>query len=166
MKLNSLDELLVHELQDLHSAEEQLVEALPRAAQAARSPKVRKAFEEHLKVTKGHVERLDMAFEALGKKPNGVECKAMKGLIKEADEVAKMDGQDAVIDAALIAAAQRIEHYEIAGYGTAKAHAMECGNEDVASLLQQTRDEEVAANETLTQIAVTEVNAKAASAGV
>jgi len=163
MKLNSLDDLLVHELQDLYSAENQLVEALPKAAKAARSPKVRKAFEDHLKVTKGHVDRLDRAFDVLGQKPNGVECAAMKGLIKEADEIAKLQGDDNVIDAALIAAAQRIEHYEIAGYGTAKAHAVECQQEEVAALLQETRDEEVAANETLTQIAVTDINCKAAS---
>jgi ferritin-like metal-binding protein YciE len=163
MKLNSLDDLLVHELQDLYSAENQLVEALPKAAKAARSAKVRKAFEDHLEVTKAHVERLDRTFEVLGQKPNGVECAAMKGLIKEADEITKLQGDDNVIDAALIAAAQRIEHYEIAGYGTAKAHAVECSQDEVAALLQETRDEEVAANEMLTQIAVTGVNHKAAA---
>lgn len=164
MKLNSLDDLLVHELEDLYSAESQLVEALPKAAKAARSAKVRKAFEEHLTVTKGHLDRLDRSFKALGKKPNGVECAGMKGLIKEADEATKIQGDDSVIDAALIAAAQRIEHYEIAGYGTAKAHAVQCNQEEVAALLQQTRDEEVAANETLTHIAVNGINRKAAAA--
>jgi ferritin-like metal-binding protein YciE len=164
MKMNSLEDLLVHELEDLHSAESQLIEALPKAAQAAKSAPVRKAIEEHLEVTKGHLERIEQAFEAMGHQPNGHECMAMKGLIKEADEIAKIQGNDNVIDAALIAAAQRIEHYEIAGYGTAKAHAIECGLNDVAALLQMTRDEEVAANETLTQIAVTKINTKAASA--
>ena len=164
MKMNSLEDLLVHELEDLHSAEKQLIEALPKAAAAAKSAPVRKAIEEHLEVTKGHLERINQAFETMGHEPNGHECMAMKGLIKEADEIAKIEGDDNVIDAALIAAAQRIEHYEIAGYGTARAHATECGLTDVAQLLQMTRDEEVAANETLTQIAVNKVNAKAASA--
>jgi ferritin-like metal-binding protein YciE len=162
MKMNSLDELLIHELEDLHSAEKQLVEALPNAAKAAKSPQVRKAFEDHLKVTKGHLDRIEQCFEAMGHQPNGKECAGMKGLIKEAEEAAKVQGDDNVIDAALISAAQRIEHYEIAGYGTARAHATQCGLEDVAMLLQQTRDEEVAANETLTQIAVTKVNKQAA----
>jgi ferritin-like metal-binding protein YciE len=164
MKMNSLEELLTHELEDLRSAEEQLIEALPKAAQAAKSAPVKKAFEDHLKVTKEHLNRIDQAFEAMGQKPNGHECKAMKGLIKEADEVAKMEGDPKVIDAALIAAAQRIEHYEIAGYGTARAHAQECGLDEVASLLQKTRDEEVAANELLTQIAVEKVNKQAVKA--
>jgi ferritin-like metal-binding protein YciE len=162
MKVKTLEDLLTHELEDLHSAEKQLIDALPKAASAAKSAPVKKAFEDHLKITKEHLSRLDQAFEAMGKKPNSHTCKAMKGLIEEADEIAKLDGDDAVIDAALIAAAQRIEHYEIAGYGTAKAHAKECGLDEVAALLQQTRDEEVAANELLTQIAVEKVNRKAA----
>ncbi|HET6644516.1 MAG TPA: ferritin-like domain-containing protein [Fimbriimonadales bacterium] len=164
MKLTSLDELLTHELQDLHSAESQLVEALPKAAKAAKTEALKSAIEDHLEVTKGHLERLEMAFETLGQKPNGQECKAMKGLIKEADEMMKVEGDPNVTDAALIAAAQRIEHYEIAGYGTARAHAQECGYDDVAALLQQTRDEEMAANQTLTKIAVSEINPEAANA--
>ncbi len=164
MKLNTLEELLTHELEDLRSAEEQLIEALPKAAEAANSAPVKKAFQDHLQVTKEHLARIDQAFEAMGQKPNGHKCKAMEGLIKEADEVTKMEGNPKVIDAALIAAAQRIEHYEIAGYGTARAHAVECGFDDVANLLQETRDEEVAANALLTQIAVDKVNPQAAKA--
>lgn len=164
MKMNSLDDLLIHELEDLHSAEKQLIEALPKAAKAANAASVKKAIEEHLTVTKGHLERIEQAFEAMGHKPNGHECAAMKGLIKEADDVAKLEGDPNVIDAALIAAAQRIEHYEIAGYGTARAHAQECGHTEVAALLGMTRDEEVAANEMLTQIATTNINSKAAKA--
>ena len=164
MKMNSLEELLTHELEDLRSAEEQLIEALPKAAEAANSAQVKKAFEDHLKVTKEHLNRIDQAFEVMGQTPKAHKCKAMEGLIKEADEVAKMEGNPKVIDAALIAAAQRIEHYEISGYGTARAHALECGMEDVANLLQRTRDEEVAANELLTQIAVDKVNKQAVNA--
>jgi ferritin-like metal-binding protein YciE len=164
MKMNSLEELLKHELEDLRSAEEQLVAALPKAAETAKSASVKKALQEHLAVTKGHLSRIDQAFEVMGMEPNGIECKGMKGLIKEAEEVGKMDGDPKVIDAALIAAAQRIEHYEIAGYGTARAHAQECGLDEVASLLQRTRDEEVAANELLTQIAVEKVNKQAVKA--
>lgn len=164
MKLTSLEGLLVHELEDLRSAEMQLIEALPKAAQAAKSAPVKKAFEEHLQVTKGHLTRINEAFDMMGEKPGSHECVAMKGLIKEADEIAKTEGDDRVIDAALIGAAQRIEHYEIAGYGTARAHAEECGLEDVAMLLQQTRDEEVAANALLTQIAVEKVNKQAVKA--
>ncbi|MDQ2987368.1 MAG: ferritin-like domain-containing protein [Armatimonadota bacterium] len=164
MKMNTLDDLLMHELEDLRSAEVQLIEALPKVAEAANSAPVRKAFEEHLKVTKTHLDRIDQAFEAMGKKPNGHECAAMKGLIKECSEVTKLEGDPNVLDAALIAAAQRIEHYEIAGYGTARAHATECGHDEVATLLQETRNEEVAANETLTNIAVTTVNKKAGAA--
>lgn len=162
MKLNSLNELLAHEMEDLRSAELQLIEALPKAAKNAHSAKVKKAFEDHLQVTKQHLTRIDKAFEAMGKKPNNHECKAMKGLIKEADEIAKLEGDANVLDAALIAAAQRIEHYEIAGYGTARAHAVECGLNEVASLLQETRDEEVAANELLTLIATDSINKQAA----
>ena len=164
MKMNSLEELLKHELEDLRSAEEQLIEALPKAAAAAKSAPVKKALEEHLEVTKEHLARIDQAFEAMGEEPEGHECKAMKGLIEEANEIAKTEGDPKVIDAALIAAAQRIEHYEIAGYGTARAHAQECGLDEVAMLLQRTRDEEVAANELLTQIAVEKVNKQAVKA--
>src|SRR3954466_2192528 len=116
MKLNTLEELLLHELKDLYSAENQLVKALPKMAKAAHNEELKAGFEEHLEQTKGHVERLDQIAEELGLKLSGHKCKAMEGLIKEGAEMIEEDAEPAIKDAGLIGAAQRVEHYEIAGY--------------------------------------------------
>jgi len=153
MKMESLHDLLLDELKDLYSAETQLTKALPKMAKAAASDDLRTAFEQHLQETQGQVERLDKIFEQLDESPKGKRCKAMVGLIEEGKEVLELDGEDSVLDAALIAAAQRVEHYEIAGYGTARTHAQLLGLDEIANLLQETLDEEAACDEKLTDLA-------------
>jgi ferritin-like metal-binding protein YciE len=161
MALHSLHDLYVNELKDLYSAENQLVKALPKMAKAAAAPELRAAFEEHLQVTRGHVKRLEMIFEGLGVSPKGKKCKAMEGLVEEGKEVMEEDGENAVIDAALIAAAQRVEHYEIAGYGTVRTFANLLGYGKAADLLQATLDEEAEADKALNELAETVINIKA-----
>lgn len=164
--MDSLSELLEDELKDLYSAENQLLKALPKMAKKASSELLKDAFTSHLKETEGHVKRLDAVAKTLGiTKLGGKKCHAMEGLIEEGKEVLEEDGDDAVLDAALIGAAQRVEHYEMAGYGTARAMAEALGEEKAASLLQQTLDEEAAADEKLTGIAVGGVLEQAAAAG-
>ena len=153
MQLQSLKDLFVEQLRDLYSAETQLVEALPKLASAASHDELRQAFEHHLEETRGHVDRLREVFEQLGTTPGGETCKAMKGLIAEGDEIVKAEGDSAVKDAALIAAAQRVEHYEIAGYGTVRTLAGELDLGDARDLLDQTLDEESSADKLLTKIA-------------
>ena len=153
MKIQSMEDLMVHELQDLRSAEEQLVEALPKMAAAANSAQLKKAFNDHLKQTKTHLTRAEKALEHLGKGPGNMKCKGMEGLVKEGDEAIKDVTDPETLDAPLIGAAQRVEHYEIAGYGTARAHAEELGLTEIADLLQLTLDEEGEANKLMTQIA-------------
>lgn len=153
MKLHSLNDLLHHELEDLLSAEQQLVEALPLMADSATNPALKSAFKDHLKQTKTHVTRLEKAFKAMGETPKAHTCKGMQGLIKEGDEVMKNAVDADTRDAGLIGAAQRVEHYEIAGYGTARAHAEVLGMKDMVDLLQTTLDEEGEANKLLTQLA-------------
>ena len=164
MKIDSLDTLLEEELKDIYSAEKQLLKALPKMAKKASSDKLRTAFEEHLTVTEGQVTRLEEVFEALGKTAKAKTCKAMQGLIEEATELMEEDADDGVMDAGLIAAAQKVEHYEIASYGTVRTWANLCGNEDAAELLQETLDEETEADQKLTQLAENLVN-PAAKAG-
>ena len=164
MKMESLQELLSHELSDLYSAENQLLKALPKMAKAAASPELKAAFEEHFEETKGQVERLNSVFEKLGEGPKRKKCKAMEGLIEEGSEMIEMEGDDAVKDAALIAAAQRVEHYEMAGYGCVRTFATLLGLDDVAELLQETLDEEGNADKKLTEIAETTINVEATSA--
>lgn len=161
MKLKHMNSLLTHEVKDLLHAEKQLVKALPKMARAASSAKLRTAFEDHLEETKGHVERLETVCELLGIPARGEKCEAMEGLIQEGEEIIQADGDDQVRDAALIAAAQRVEHYEMAGYGSARSFAQFLGLGDVADLLQQTLDEEGAANKKLTGLALGSLNAKA-----
>ena len=153
MKIESMEDLMVHELQDLRSAEEQLVEALPKMAAAANSPQLKKAFNDHLKQTKTHLTRAEKALQHLGKGPGNMKCKGMEGLVEEGEEAIKNVIDPETLDVALIGAAQRVEHYEIAGYGTARAHAEELGLTDIADLLQLTLDEEGAADKLLTQLA-------------
>lgn len=161
MALESLADLFVDELKDLYSAEKQLVKALPKMAKAASSAKLRKGFEDHLRQTEGHVERLEDIFEQMGVKPRGPKCEAMEGLIEEGKRMMNEDAEPAVMDAALIAAAQRVEHYEIAGYGTVRSFARMLGNEKAERLLQKTLEEESETNEKLTKLAETEINAAA-----
>lgn len=151
--LNSLKDLFIHELRDLYSAESQLVNALPKMAQAATSADLREAFNHHLEQTRNHKKRLDTIFNQLGTTSGGEECEAMKGLIKEGEAVVNAQAASAVRDAALIAAAQRVEHYEMAGYGTVRTYAKELGHSEAASLLQETLDEEGDANKKLTGLA-------------
>lgn len=161
MKLDSLRTLWIEEMKDLYNAENQLLKALPKMAKKATTPELKKAFESHLEETQTHVERLDEIFVKLGKKPNGKTCKAMKGLIEEGSEMMKEDGPESVIDAGIIAAAQRVEHYEIAGYGVARTFAAILGEDEAEDLLQETLDEEGAADEKLTEIAEGIVNEEA-----
>src|SRR3979409_160200 len=164
MKLNTLEDLLHHELKDLFSAENQLVKALPKMAKAATDPDLKAGFEEHLEQTKNHVERLDQIAEQFGKGLSGHKCKAMEGLIEEGAELINEDAEDSVRDAGLIGAAQRVEHYEIAGYGTARALASRLGHEEIASLLEETLEEEKETDKKLTELAESAVNAEAATA--
>jgi ferritin-like metal-binding protein YciE len=161
MALDSLHDLYVDELKDLYNAENQLVKALPKMAKAATNPDLKAAIEEHLEVTRGQVERLERIFKELGVSPKGKKCKAMEGLIEEGKEVMEEDGQEAVIDAALIAAAQRVEHYEMAGYGCARTFAKLLGYDEAARLLQETLDEEGDADKKLTELAETGINVEA-----
>src|SRR3981189_2322175 len=157
LKLNSLRDLLMEELRDLYNAETQLTEALPKMAEAAGSADLRAAFEHHLDETEGHVSRLEKIFDALSEKAAGETCEAMKGLIKEGELIIKAEGDADVRDAGLIGAAQRVEHYEMAGYGTARTLARRLGEGEVANVLQQTLNEESEANEKLTAIAESQV---------
>jgi ferritin-like metal-binding protein YciE len=152
-QLNNLQDLFVHELRDLFSAEQQLLDALPKMVQAASSADLQTAFRHHLDQTRTHVTRLDRIFDQLEVTGAGEECQGMKGLIREGESVINTNGSSAVKDAALIAAAQRVEHYEIAGYGTARTHAQNLGLNDVASQLQNTLDEEGETNKKLTDLA-------------
>jgi ferritin-like metal-binding protein YciE len=165
MKLESLEDLFVHELKDLLSAEKQLVKALPKMAKGAASDTLRTAFEEHLEQTKTHVERLEKVFTMADRPARAEHCKAMEGLIEEGSDLLKEDGDAAVKDAALIAAAQKVEHYEISGYGTARALAELLGMQQAVDLLQQTLDEEKTTDEKLTELAMSEVNPEANAAG-
>ena len=163
--LESLKDLFQDQIRDLYSAESQLVKALPRMAKAATTPELKEAFSSHLEETRGHVERLQQIAEQAGFKPGGKKCKAMEGLVAEGAEVLEEKGEAPVIDAALIAAAQRVEHYEISAYGTARAIAEQLGLDDAAELLQATLDEEAAADEKLTEVAEAGVMAAALECG-
>lgn len=151
--LNSLQDLLVHELNDLYSAEQQMVAALPRMVNAATSSELQNAFDQHLQQTRQHVNRLENIFADFRINKTGDECVAMKGLIKESDEAIRTVADTAVRDAALIASAQRVEHYEMAGYGCARTFANKLGYSEVADLLQQTLDEEGDTDKKLTRLA-------------
>jgi len=148
-----LKELYIDEMKDLYNAENQLVKALPKMAKAASSDKLRHGFEEHLEQTKSHVQRLEKIFQTLGESPKGKKCKGMEGLIEEGSEVIEEDYEGSVMDAALIGAAQRVEHYEIAGYGTVRTMAETLGESDHVSLLEETLQEEKETDEKLTELA-------------
>jgi ferritin-like metal-binding protein YciE len=165
MKLDSLRTLWIEEMRDLYNAENQLLKALPKMAKRATTPDLKEAFESHLEETRTHVERLEEIFSRLGTKPSGKTCKAMKGLIEEGSEMMSEDGPESVIDAGIIAAAQRVEHYEMAGYGVVRTFASVLGEEEAEELLQETLDEEGAADEKLTEIAEGFVNEDAEDEG-
>jgi ferritin-like metal-binding protein YciE len=153
MGFHSLKDVLEEQLEDLHSAESQLVQALPKMAQAANHDELRQAFEHHLEETRGHLVRVEEALGELGISHPTEECKAMKGLIAEGEELMQKDGDPTAKDAALIGAAQRVEHYEIAAYGTARQLAGDCGFDGIRDLMDQTLDEESQADSLLTKIA-------------
>ncbi len=155
MKEEKFEDLLQHELQDLYDAEQQILEALPKMSEAASSEELAAAFDEHRRVTEQQVRRLDKIFKAMGQKPGGETCMGMQGLIKEGQKLIKEIGKSPVLDAALIGAAQKVEHYEIAGYGTVCAMAEMLGQGDAAKLLAETLAEEKETDETLTEIAET-----------
>jgi ferritin-like metal-binding protein YciE len=154
MKENVLKELYIDELRDIYSAENQLTKALPKMAKAATSDELRTGFEEHLEQTKGHVERIERIFKVLGEKPTGKKCKGMEGLVEEGNEMIKEDKLEGdALDAGLISAAQRVEHYEIAAYGCVRTYANLLGQDDAAKLLEQTLKEEKETDQKLTQLA-------------
>lgn len=162
-EFNNLNDLFVQQLKDLYDGEMQLTEALPLMAEAATSSQLKNAFQSHFRETQGHVQRLEQVFRALNQEPQRESCPAMKGMIKEGNDAIKAKGDPNVRDAALIAAAQRVEHYEMAGYGSVRTFAQQLGRDDLARILQQTLEEEGAADKKLTSIAESNVNQMAAS---
>ena len=165
MAAKTMQDLLIEELRDIYHAEKQLTKALPKLAKAAHSEKLRSAFETHLEETRGQVERLEQVFEEMDTRTRGKHCDAMEGLISEAREIMEMGLAPEVQDAALIAAAQKVEHYEIASYGTVHAYATACGLNKVAQLLEQTLNEEKETDKKLNMLAINDVNKKAMQAG-
>jgi ferritin-like metal-binding protein YciE len=163
MELTTLRELYVEELKDLFSAENQILKALPDMVKAAHSPDLKVGFQEHLEQTKQHVVRLEQIFKTMGKGPHGKHCKGMEGVLAEGKELLQEDAEADVLDAGLIAAAQHVEHYEIAGYGTVRTYAKLLGEKDALALLQQTLDEEEQTDRKLTQLAESSINVKALS---
>jgi ferritin-like metal-binding protein YciE len=163
-EMNPLEELLEDELKDLYSAENQIIKALPKMAKAASAPELRRAFERHLEETRRQVERLEQIGQELEIKLTGKKCKGMEGLIAEGKEIMEEDLDESALDAGLIGAAQKVEHYEIAAYGTARTHAEMLGYRRVAKLLQQTLNEEGATDKKLTQLAESVVNYEAVQA--
>lgn len=162
MKIESMEDLFISQIMDLYDAEQRLVKALPKMAEASTSSQLRRAFETHLKETEGHVRRLEQVFEQIGKKPKAETCDAMKGLISEGEDVVSDSDQSPLRDAGLIASANRVEHYEIAAYGSARAFAEKIGLSSAVSLLDQTLEEEKKADALLTQLSRT-INTDAAA---
>jgi len=158
MAMETLKDLYVEQLRDLYSAESQILKALPKMEKAASHDPLKMAFKEHREVTEKQVERLDRIFEMLGEKPSGHHCKGMEGLLKEGDEAIKETGDKDTLDAGLIAAAQRVEHYEIAGYGTVRSYARHLGLDEHAQLLDQTLKEEGETDHRLTGLAESIIN--------
>lgn len=163
--MHTLEHLYVEELRDAYNAEKQILQALPKMAQAASSEDLQTAFNDHLKQTKQHVERLEKIFKSMGQSAAGKKCEGMEGIIREANHLLEdQEGDGDVIDAALIAAAQKAEHYEIATYGTLRSFAQHLGEEDAASLLQETLEEEGETDQRLTQLALAGINQEASEA--
>jgi ferritin-like metal-binding protein YciE len=162
MELSSLRELYISELRDLYSAENQILKALPKMAKTASSDELKNGFNEHLEQTKTHVERLEQIFKNLDVSPKGKKCKGMEGLIEEGKELMQEDAEPEVLDAGLICAAQKVEHYEMAGYGCVRTYARVLGDEEAAELLQQTLQEEEETDKKLTDLAESSINLQAA----
>ena len=163
MEMSNLQDLLVENLKDLYSAENQILKALPKAAKKVENEELRTALEEHVEQTEGHVQRLEQILEKMGEKPGGKKCHGMEGLLEEAKELMGEDADPDVLAAGLIVDCQKVEHYEIAGYGSAVTFAKLLGNDEAARLLGQTLDEEKAADQKLTAIAESSINLEAAS---
>jgi ferritin-like metal-binding protein YciE len=163
MKLDTLEQLYINELRDLYSAENQLLKALPKMAKGASAPELKDAFEKHFEQTTGHVARLQQLFGQLDESPKGKTCHGMKGLLEEGAEILKADGEASVLDANMIVAAQKVEHYEIASYGSVRTFANLLGRDEEVRLLQSTLDEESETNEILNKLAETIVNPEAVS---
>jgi ferritin-like metal-binding protein YciE len=161
MKMKTLNDLFIDQIKDLYSAENQLVKALPKMAKAASNEDLAAGFEEHLEQTRKHVARLEKVCQALGVTPKGKKCAAMEGLIEEGKELLEEDASESVLDAGLIAAAQKVEHYEIASYGTVRTWAEQLGMDDAVELLQQTLDEEKQTDDKLTDLAKSTINEEA-----
>jgi ferritin-like metal-binding protein YciE len=160
---NSLEDLFLDQIRDLYDAEKRIVNVLPKMAETANTAALKQAFQSHLRETEGHVNRLEQVFTTIGVEAKRETCLAMKGIVEEGGQIVDADGDAAVKDAGLIAAAQRVEHYEMAGYGTAIAFARQLGLPQVATLLEKTLNEEKMADDTLTRIAETQVNTGAAA---
>jgi ferritin-like metal-binding protein YciE len=161
MAVRSLQELFIEELRDMYHAEKQLARALPKMAKAANSERLQQAFQEHTEVTKAQIERLQQVFESISSPARAKRCEAMEGLIEEAQEMLDEDISDELLDVALIASAQKVEHYEIAGYGTLRTLAQQLGHQEAARLLEETLNEEKQTDELLNEIALNEVNQNA-----
>ena len=161
MATKTMQDLLIEDLRDIYHAEKQIARALPKLAKAAHSETLRQAFEQHVEETKGQIERLEQVFEELDTRTRGKHCDAMEGLISEAREILEMGLEPAVQDAALLAAAQKVEHYEIASYGTLHAYATACGLDKVAQLLEETLNEEKSTDQKLNKLAIADINKKA-----
>ncbi|MDX5421431.1 MAG: ferritin-like domain-containing protein [Hymenobacteraceae bacterium] len=161
MKLNNLKDLFIHELKDLYNAEQQITKALPKMADKCNSDEVRNAFQKHLRETETQIDRLEQVFKMLNEKPSGEKCEAMEGIIAESKEIMQQKVEPHVMDAALIALAQRVEHYEIAGYGTVCAYAKQLGMREAADILNQTLMEEKKTDQLLTDIAESTINIEA-----
>jgi len=163
MKLETLRDLMCHELKDIYDAEHQITEALPVMAREASAPDLKNAFTEHLEQTRTHISRLEQVFQQLGVPAERQTCAGMKGLLTEGKQLMKENADPDVMDAGLIAAAQRVEHYEMAAYGTVRTYASELGDQSICSLLQQTLDEEGETDKKLTRLAVGHINLEAAA---
>lgn len=161
MELKTLNDLFVHQLKDLYGAEQQLLKAMPKMQEMTSSNELKQAFTQHMQETKNQVTRLESVFESLGMDPEAEKCKAMEGLLKEAEDFMSQNADKEVMDAGLIASAQRVEHYEIAGYGTACTYAKYLGHTEAFNLLKETLSEEKKTDELLTQIAESSINIKA-----
>jgi ferritin-like metal-binding protein YciE len=165
MALDSMQALFLNELKDIYNGEKQLVAALPRMAKAAQSPELQQAITKHLRETEGHVQRLEQIFTAMGEALRGKKCKGMEGLLEEGKDILEEDGTPEVVDAAIIAAAQRVEHYEIAAYGCLRTYAQLLGNNEADRLLEQTLAEEEATDKALTALGEGGINQAAVAAG-
>jgi ferritin-like metal-binding protein YciE len=163
MEMSNLQDLFVENLKDLYSAENQILKALPKAARKVNNNELRSALEEHVQQTEGHARRIEQIMEQLGEKPGGKKCQGMAGLLEEAKELLGENAEPDVLDAGLIVDCQKVEHYEIAGYGSAVTFAKLLGNDEAARLLAQTLDEEKAADQKLTEIAESTINVEAAA---